>query len=85
MCPILTLLASSAEVVEATALEEGVARDPDDDKFMACAVVSGVSVVVSGDLDLQSVGSWKGIRILSPRQFVDEYLSDLGANEDTAD
>lgn len=82
---ILTLLGSNAEVVDATALEEGVARDPDDDKFLACATASGVSVVVSGDLDLQAVGSWKGIQILSPRQFVDEYLSDLGTNQDTTD
>jgi putative PIN family toxin of toxin-antitoxin system len=72
---ILTLLASSAEIVDATDLGEPVARDPDDDKFLACARAANVSIVVSGDLDLLSLDPWNGIRILSPREFVDEYLS----------
>jgi uncharacterized protein len=71
---ILTLLVARSEVVDAPDLEEGVARDPDDDKFLACAAASAVPVIVSGDLDLQAVGTWRGVRILSPRKFVDEYL-----------
>lgn len=71
---ILTLLVGSAEIVDAPELEESVARDPDDDKFLACAAATAVEIIVSGDLDLRSLGIWRGVRILSPRQFVDEYL-----------
>lgn len=77
--PILVTLAASAEVVDAPGLSEGVARDPDDDKFLACALAGSAPIIVSGDLDLQTLHSWKGIRILSPRQFVDEFLADEGA------
>lgn len=76
---ILLALTASAEVVEAPELSERVARDADDDKFLACASAASVGIIVSGDLDLQTLRSWNGIRILSPRQFVDEYLSETGA------
>lgn len=71
---ILTVLIGNAEVIDAPDLNPGVARDPDDDKFLACALAAGVSVIVSGDLDLRSLGTWREIRILSPREYVDEHL-----------
>ena len=73
--PFLALLALNAEIVDAHALTEGVSRDPDDDKFLACAIAAGVSVIVSGDKDLITHSGWRSIRILRPRQFVDELLS----------
>lgn len=76
---ILAVLVANSEMIDAPDLEEGVARDPDDDKFLACAAAAEVAVIVSGDSDLQSIGTWKGVRILSPRIFVDEYL-DVGAS-----
>ena len=72
---LVTLLAARAEVVDAPDLSEPVSRDPDDDKFLACALAASAPVVVSGDRDLQTLGSWQGIRILSPRAFADEYLT----------
>jgi putative PIN family toxin of toxin-antitoxin system len=72
---LVTLVASRAEIVDAPGLTETVCRDPDDDKLLACALAASASVVVSGDLDLQTLGSWQGIRILSPRAFADEYLT----------
>lgn len=50
--PILALLAANSECVESPHLSEPVCDDPDDDKFFACAVASGVSVIVSGDSHL---------------------------------
>ena len=72
---ILTVLVGNSEIIDAPDLEDGVARDPDDDKFLACASAGGVSIIVSGDFDLQSLGTWKEISVLSPREFVDEYLT----------
>jgi putative PIN family toxin of toxin-antitoxin system len=43
-----------------------VARDPDDNTVLACAVAARASQIVSGDDDLLSVGSYRGIEILSP-------------------
>ena len=74
--PILALLAVEAEFLEAPALPAPVSADPDDDKFLACAAAAGVAVIVSGDKDLVDHGGWRGVRVLRPRQFVDEFLSD---------
>jgi putative PIN family toxin of toxin-antitoxin system len=73
--PFLALLAVHAEIVEAPALPQPVSADPDDDKFLACAVAAGVAVIVSGDKDLVDQSGWRGVRVLRPRQFADEYLS----------
>jgi predicted nucleic acid-binding protein len=51
-----------------------VCSDPDDDKFLACAMAGGVGVIVSGDKDLLEQSGWSGIRVLRPRQFTDEFL-----------
>lgn len=72
--PFLGLLAVAAELVEAPALSEPVSSDPDDDKFLACAVAAGVTVVISGDRDLLEQSGWRNIRVLRPRQVADELL-----------
>lgn len=72
---LLTFLLARADVIDAPDLAEPVSRDPDDDKFLACAIAASVPLVVSGDRDLLTLRSWQGIRIVSPRAFVDEYLT----------
>lgn len=46
-------------------------RDPQDDKFLALALSGGAQAIVSSDDDLLSMGQFQGVRILTPRQFVD--------------
>jgi len=72
--PFLALLAMEAEIIRAPKLLESVCDDPDDDKFLACAVASGVGVVVSGDKALRRVSGYAGVIVSSPRQFVDREL-----------
>jgi uncharacterized protein len=50
---------------------QGVSDDPDDDKYIAAAVEGRASFVVSGDPDLLVVEQHEGIRIVSPREFLD--------------
>ena len=47
-----------------------IADDPDDNRILECAVRAEADIIVSGDSHLLSAGSYKGIKILSPRQFV---------------
>jgi len=68
------LLAFSAEVVPPEDLAEPVCIDPDDDKFLACALTSGARYVISGDKHLLRVSGYKGLKVLSPRRFVEDYL-----------
>ncbi|HEV8240795.1 MAG TPA: putative toxin-antitoxin system toxin component, PIN family [Thermoanaerobaculia bacterium] len=75
--PIMALLAVKAEIVEPNALPEPVCSDPDDDKFLACAIAAEVPVIVSGDKHLLRQSGWRGVLVLRPRQFLDEYLPAL--------
>ena len=44
----------------------GVSSDPDDDKFLACALEAQADCIVTGDPDLLALGRYQGIDILSP-------------------
>ena len=48
-----------------------VARDPDDDAVVDCAVESGSLYFVSGDSHLAEMDVIAGITVVTPRQFVD--------------
>ena len=52
-----------------------VEDDPDDDKFLEVAVAGDVDYLVSGDGHLLSLGSFRGIDIVTPRTFY-ERLAD---------
>ena len=73
--PFLALLAVHAELVDAPQLSEGVCEDPNDDKFIACALAGGARVVVSGDRYLRRVSGWRGIEVMTPRAFAEQHLS----------
>ena len=47
-----------------------VKDDPDDDKYVECAVEGDASYIVSGDRHLLALGEYRGIRIVTPREFV---------------
>lgn len=49
-----------------------VSSDPDDDKFIECAVAAGADYLISGDSDLLDVRSHRNITILSPAEFLDQ-------------
>ncbi len=72
--PALELVAASALLVPSRPLAESVSRDPDDDKFLACAIAAGVEYIVSGDRDLLDVSPYEGVEVLRPRDFVDSQL-----------
>lgn len=74
---ILELVTIKAEMVQAQSLQEQVCVDPDDDKFLACALAANSKIIVSGDKHLLHVSGFREIQVLKPREFVDEYLSSL--------
>ena len=49
----------------------GVSKDPDDDKYIAAAIEGRAGFVVAGDSDLLDLKEYDGIRIVSPRVFLD--------------
>ena len=72
--PIIAFLTLHTRIVIAPPLPVGVCADPDDDKFIACAIASDTKLIVSGDKHLLSCSGYRGITVLRPREFVEEYL-----------
>ena len=58
------------EFVEPEPLGERVCRDKDDDVVLATALAGKADVIVTGDEDLLVLKKFRGIEILSPRQFL---------------
>jgi putative PIN family toxin of toxin-antitoxin system len=50
-------------------LVQSVCRDPDDDAILACALEGRADYLVTGDVDLLELKFFKGIRIVTPRDF----------------
>lgn len=47
-----------------------VCRDPGDDMYLELALAANADFLVSGDNDLLALGSWRGIRIVRPADFI---------------
>jgi putative PIN family toxin of toxin-antitoxin system len=47
-------------------------RDPDDAKFVECALAASVPWIVSGDSDLLDLGRVESVRIITVRAFLDQ-------------
>jgi putative PIN family toxin of toxin-antitoxin system len=50
-------------------------HDPKDDKFLALALGSRAAFILSGDDHLLSMHPFRGIPILSPRQYLDNLAA----------
>ena len=54
-----------------TAEVHGVATHPEDDLILATAVSAKADYLVTGDKKLRELGSYQGVSIVSPREFLD--------------
>lgn len=53
-------------------------RDPKDDKFLELAVNGKATYIVSGDEDLLVLHPFRGIAIMTPRQFLEYSINSAG-------
>lgn len=77
----LDLLRTAALAVTAYENVTVVKDDPDDDKFLAIAIVSGAEHIISGDTHLLSIGNYQGIEILTPAGFLTNILPNTTKTE----
>lgn len=68
--PILALYRQQAVWCEPVDLGEPVCRDPDDDRVLATARAGEAEAIVTGDADLLTLGTYSGVKILSPRDLL---------------
>ena len=72
--PVLDRIASHALLVVPEKLPDDACTDRDDIKFLECALACRADCVVSGDRALLRASGYEGLEILTPRQFVVQYL-----------
>lgn len=70
----IDLLTFHGEMHFSTRLKEQITNDPDDEKFISCALGANCKFIVSGDKHLLDVSGFRGIHVLKPAAFVKEYL-----------
>ena len=71
---LIDLLEHDAILVSGSADVAGaIPDDPDDEEILACAVDGRADLSVSGDRHLLALGAFRGIPILSPRDFLARF------------
>jgi predicted nucleic acid-binding protein len=70
-------LKTSFSIVNPTTQINVIKRVPADNRILECAVDAGADVLISGNMkDIRPLGNFQGIRILTPREFLQTYFPD---------
>ncbi len=70
----MRFMVSFLKVAEMTEIKETitVCRDPKDDKLLELAVSGNADFLVTGDKDLLVLNPFRGVEIITPREFLDK-------------
>lgn len=71
---ILDLVTRETRIVEPVPVPVSACDDPDDLKFLACALAGGAALVVTGDRALLRASGFRGLQVVTPREFVRLHL-----------
>jgi uncharacterized protein len=72
---LTTPLFELAEIVVPSESVEVITRCPADNRVLECALAGATDVIVTGDKrDLAALGAFKGIPIVSPREFYTTWI-----------
>jgi len=78
---LITLLEQDSLLVPGnTKIINAIAKDPADEKVLACATEAKVDFIVSGDRHLLDLGIYQGIPILTARQFIEQFQNSPNPN-----
>ncbi len=58
------------DIIEIEGKIRRICRDPDDDKFIACAESASADLIVTGDMDLLDIGKYKSVKIIGASAFL---------------
>lgn len=60
---------------------EAVTEDPEDNKFLTAAIEGEADYIISGDRHLKGLGSYRGVKILSPAEFMEVKTKTANSKE----
>jgi uncharacterized protein len=66
---IALITEAAQDLVHPAETLSGISRDKDDDNVLACALGGAVDYLVTGDKDLLVLKVFRGIHIITPRDF----------------
>lgn len=66
---VTSYLKDTAEIVEPDPIHNSVCRDKDDLPIIGAATKGDAAFIVTGDADLLALKSFRGIGIITPREF----------------
>jgi uncharacterized protein len=67
---LVALFGEISEIVDPSASRQW-SRDPDDDHIVDISIAAGAHVLVTGDDDLLALETVDGVRVVTPRQFLE--------------
>ena len=71
------LIKEYAEVVEIKERVVIVKEDFKDNKIIECAISASADFIISGDNHLLRINEYRGIKIISPREFIDMLAGEV--------
>lgn len=71
---IIDLVLVESELCRPVSLAHPVCEDPNDDKFIAAAISGKANIIVSGDKHLLRITGYHGIRVVTPREFIERFI-----------
>ena len=71
---IIDLIVKNAHFYQPVKIKTPITIDPDDDKFIKCALAGNVKIIISGDKHLLDVNGYQGIEVLTPSGFIKKFL-----------
>ena len=71
---ILHLITVQSKLIDPGLHPVTICDDPDDNKFIECALAGGIDKIVSGDKHLLKISGYRNIQVFKPGDFVDTFL-----------
>ncbi len=72
---ILDVVIRESRLIDPVPVPPSACDDPDDLKFLACAVAGGAHAIVSGDRALLKASGYRGVEVLTPGAFVRRFTA----------
>lgn len=67
---LIGVIQDQLESVSLGSITIDACRDPDDNRVLETAVLGGAAAIVSGDKDLLVLGSYEGVAIVTPQEWL---------------
>lgn len=71
----LNTIFKKAQKIQNPPAVQVIDNDPDDDKFIACAIAADADAIVSNDEHLLEFGRYKGIEIMTSGSFIKQWAN----------